>query len=130
MDAASTQEEIDEIVDQPNYQALINSSGWPAHRLISPGSKGTFLNGLVIAEFQKRSHLMRYFANGLCVIGLYDVVCSHPNELRSVFVYKGDKLTPEAFLGIIKSRRPEDEQKAQAYDWFVSYVKERGTQGL
>ena len=130
MDAASTQEELDEIMDEPSYQVIINSSGWPCQRLITPRSKGTFLNGLVVGEFQKRSHLMRHFANGLSVLGLYDTICSHPNELQSVFVHKGGKLTTEAFLGIIKSPKPDDEKKSQAYDWFVAYIKERGSQGL
>ena len=73
---------------------------------------------------------MRHFANGLSVLGLYDAICSHPNELQLVFVHKGGKLTTVAFLGIIKSPKPDDEKKSQAYDWFIAYIKERGSQGL
>ena len=56
---------------------------------------------------------MRHFANGLSVLRLYDTICSHLNELQSVFVHKGGKLTTEAFLGIIKSPIPDDEKKSQ-----------------
>lgn len=42
MDAANTQQEIDEIVDEPAYQAIINSSGWPTQCLISPGVRQLF----------------------------------------------------------------------------------------
>jgi hypothetical protein len=73
---------------------------------------------------------MKRFGDGLQIMSLYDAICSHPEELRSIFVFDGNKLTPERFIDKIKSPKPMEDTKAQVYEWFMDYLRERGTERL
>ena len=60
-------------------------------------------------------------------MSLYDAICTHPEELQSIFAFDCKRLTPESFIDKIKTLKPMDDTKAQAYEWFLAYVRERGT---
>ena len=93
-------------------------------------SKSAFLHGL-IAEFSKRIDTMKHFARGLDVQKVFNVIQQHPAELRHVLVYNKDELlTPDMFIGVIKTRRHGDNIKGRAYDWFIEYIHSKEPQGL
>lgn len=73
---------------------------------------------------------MKRFGDGLQIMGLHDAICSHPVELQSIFVFDGKRLTSECFIDLIKTPKPMDDTKAQVYEWFLDYLRERGTEGL
>ena len=60
IDASTSQQEIDETIDDPQYLSIVNSSGWPASRCITMQSKNSFL----ISKFSKRVNLMKFLPEG------------------------------------------------------------------
>ena len=131
IDASTSQEEINNIVDDPSYLSIVNSSGWPASRCITMQSKSAFLHGLIVSEFSKRIPLIKSFAKDLNVLKVFDAVTRNPDQMRHVFVHNEDEvLTSQKFIGAIKSRRPTDEVKRQVFDWFMEYIQMKGSQGI
>ncbi len=50
MDEASTQEDIDGILDVPEYLEVINGSGWPCTEMILISNKSEIVQGLITEE--------------------------------------------------------------------------------
>ena len=131
IDASTSQSEIDEIIDDPRYLSIVNSSGWPTNRCITMQSRSAFLHGLIVGEFSKRVNLMKYFARGLDTLKVFNAVKRNPVLMRHLFVYNEDGvLTLEKFVQCLRTKRPTDEEKGKVYDWFLEYVHRKGAAGV
>ena len=64
IDGSTSQNEIDDTIDNPRYLALVNSSGWPTNRCITMLSKSAFVHGLTVQEFTKCIPLLKFFSKG------------------------------------------------------------------
>ena len=55
LDGADSQECVDDVIDDPRFMAILNSSGWPMTRCVSLASKAELLQQLIFHEVvQKR----------------------------------------------------------------------------
>ena len=60
LDNATSQDDINDIIDDPRYMAIVNSSGWPTTKSITTASKSEFLQQLTLNEvILKRQHAIK-----------------------------------------------------------------------
>ena len=111
-------------------QSLIHLVGLVVDVLLCEARVRSFMDSSL--QFSKRIDMMKHFAKGLDVLKVFNVIQQHPAELQHVLVYNQDEgLTPDMFVGVIKTRRPGDNVKGCAYDWFIEYIHSKGKpQGL
>ena len=92
--------------------AIINTSGWPPTRAITPGSKAKFLERLINQEvIEKRESQITAFGKGLDQLGLLTLIRKHPETMKPVFVQSTTNvtsITAETFLGLVSSEVPSD----------------------
>ena len=50
LDKATTSDELDQLLNEDKYMAIINSSGWDITRVIDLQSKGDLIQGLILKE--------------------------------------------------------------------------------
>ena len=125
LDNAKTSEEIDNIVDNPIYAGIINSSGWPITRAITPHTKDTFICNLV--EFAKRKSPILALKKGLSLLGVDVVVLQNKELMRPVFIYNEIPLTAITVISMIdlRERGSWTPDCCKAYEFFVQYLQAR-----
>ena len=101
-DDAHSEEELDGILDNPEYMAIINASGWPLTRCIDLASKSSLLQGLIMDELIiKRSNQVAAFRKGLQHFGLLELCKKHPSLSRELFTASSKHLNADAFLALV-----------------------------
>lgn len=126
-----SQEEIDEILDEHRYMAIVNASGWPTTKMLTPSNKAEFLSGLIQQEVvYKRDSAIAAFGRGLELLSLLTLIRQHPEELRDALVYSSKKISSEDLYKLIISKPPLGGQRLQAYRWFMEYIWSRDAIGM
>ena len=117
----STQVELDDLLDEERFSAIVNASGWPTTKRLTIRNKAEFLDGLVNQELLlKRGTQISAFGRGLEFLGVLSAIRSHWEELKPAFVHTETMLTAEVFCCAIKSPPPS----RKTYDWFIQHLKE------
>ncbi len=72
----------------------------------------------------KRESNMKAFFRGLNMLKVGDLLLNKPDIMKSVFVFKSEKLTANAFMKLVLSLRPPacEPKKYQAFEYFRQYV--------
>lgn len=123
----SSQSEIDELLDQDQYLAVVNSSGWPPTKMLTLKNKAEFLDGLVLVS--KREPAIAAFGKGLELLGVLTLLRQHHETMKAALVYSPTKLSAQEFCNLIQSKSPLGHQKLQVYRLFIDYVHDRDTTG-
>ena len=134
LDEASTEEDVDAILDVPEYLEIINGSGWPCTQTISISNKSEIVQGLVTEEvIRKRVKSMDDLRKGLKVVGILPLLELYPDQFKK-FMVDGDKpITVEEFKEELskKCTVPTEYPECQVYQWFMEYIEEgvKSTEG-
>ena len=124
LDHASTVDEINTVIDDPRYAGILNSCGWPTTKCITATSKTEFLQCLVHNEvIHKRLGAIQAFCQGLEHLNVVTLLRQNVDVMKPVFLCQKESLTPEAFLSLISTPKPNNETKGLVYDWFVEYIR-------
>ena len=123
----SSQAEINQLLDEDRYLAIVNSSGWPPTKMLTLTNKAEFLNGLIHQELvSNREAAITSFGRGLELLGMLTMIRQHEGEMKSAFVYSSSRLTADDFCGLVKSKPPiTSTKRRQAYQWFLEYIRNR-----
>ena len=129
MDSADSLDNINEIIDDPRFNGVLNSSGWPMTKCIKLSTKSEFLQCLIFNEVvQKRQLAVQSFCKGLDHLNVHKLLKQHKDVLRPAFLYDHQAtLTSDTFIDLISTPRPSHEISAKIYDWFVEYIRESHT---
>lgn len=130
LDHASTDEEIDVILDKNENMALINASNWFPTQKITMASKASLLQELVYEELiEKRYKQILDLRKGLQMFRLVSLMRKHPDQLKSLLVYDSFLLDADTMLGLFKfGPTHENEQEKTAVLWLKGYIQARGTE--
>ena len=122
---ASTEDEVDDILDNPSYAYILKSCGWCITKPITLSNKMQFLQHLVQDEvIAKRERNMKAFVCGLDCLEFGELVRQHPEMTRSLFVAaQSATISAKVFLSLISSNRPaESKEHARAFDYFKDFI--------
>ena len=127
MDEASTQEDIDAILDVPEYLEVINGSGWPCTQTVAISNKNEIVQGLIAEEvIRKRMKSMDDLRKGLNVTGILALMGSYPAQLKKFFVDGDNTITAEEFKRQFSKEcvMPIEYPACQVYKWYMEYIAE------
>lgn len=127
MDEASTQEDVDAILDVPEYLEVINGSGWPCTQPISISNKSEIVQGLITEEVvRKRVKSMDDLRKGLKIVGILPLLESYPTQLKKFMVDGDQPITVVEFKREFskKCTVPTEYPECQVYQWFMEYIDE------
>lgn len=131
LNETQTQDDIDQLLDQDKYIAIVNSSGWPTTKMLRPTNKAEFLDGLIRQELIiRRGKAIDAFGRGLEMLGLQSLIRRHSEEVKRAFVSHETCLTPDMLLNLIPLKTPQHMLDVQAYRWFLLYIGDRDTTGM
>ena len=125
LDNANSQDEINTIIDDPRYAAILNASGWPITKCITPVTKSEFLQNLLFSEvILKRQRAVQAFCKGLDHLNVHKLVKENMEVMRPVFLFDSQQvLTPDTFIRSISTPKPRDRRLREVYSWFFEYVE-------
>lgn len=108
--------------------AVINSTGWPITKRLTPVNKAEFLDGLIKEEILlKRQTMISAFGRGMQQLGVLSLIRNHFDELKDTFVFNASQqLTPSKFIGLIESKVPDKSCERRVYKWFLQYIHMKG----
>ena len=126
LDTATSQDDINDIIDDPRYMAIVNSSGWPTTKCITTISKSEFLQQLVLNEvIMKRQHAIKALCRGLDRLNVAKLIQDNSELMQPVFLCDANRpLTAEALVRLISTPKPADERLKEVYGWFIQYLTE------
>lgn len=131
LNQASSQDDIQKLLDEDKYMAVVNNAGWPPEKHVTLANRIELMNGIIEQELvHKRERVIAAFGRGLEVLGLRTLMCQHPQEFRCVFVYQNQPLTAKTFTGLIVSKPPLGKRKLRVYQWFMQYIQDRESTGM
>lgn len=125
MDAATTDEEIDSLLDLPSNTFIINASGWSITENVTIEKKYKLIQHLLIEEvITKRRKNLQAFCLGMECLGVDFLVRSHPELMKEIFVHSNEApLTTERILSLISSTRPSSPPShIRAYDFLMEFI--------
>ena len=129
MTDASTEDEIDSIIDKPVNSCILNGCGWCITTGIVPSNKLYFLQHLLLDEvISKREKNLKAFLRGLDVLGIGEIVKRHPAMAKKMFVMEDIPMTPDAFMKVVASLQPKKAEEIVAYGFFKDFVSSLGGQ--
>ena len=136
IDQATTEEALDQILQDPAKMAIVNSSRWPVTKSINLCTKSELVQAIMEEELlSKRGDNIRAFQKGLSVMGFMTLCLNNPDVTKSLFVYEDRPLTASVFLQppvMSKLITKPDQSKVNqvnAFNWFVKYINERSSNG-
>lgn len=126
MDAASSTEELNVVVDNPCYLSIINSCGWPITKPITLTSKIEFIHRLVYHEvIGKRLSAISSFKKGLAILNLEKLLRENYEEMKPFFVYcTTSTLTADCIIRLIEWGEV-NESSRQSKNFFIQYLEEK-----
>jgi hypothetical protein len=87
LNESTTREAINKLLDQDKYIGILNSSGWPTTRILSPENKAEFMQELIVQELiTKRAKVINAFCRGLEILGVLTLIRKHPC-MKGAFVF-------------------------------------------
>lgn len=123
MNEADTTEQIDQLLDQGHYMALVNACGWPSTQVISITNKNDLLQQLLLNEvIRSRAKQMQSFRKGLKVLGFQQLMMEYPKEFEELIVHHPSLLSVETLQGLIVAEHPDVPDQRRAYDYFMEYL--------
>ena len=125
LDNADSQESIDDIIDDPRFMAILNSSGWPVTRCVSLTSKAELLQQLIFSEVVlKRQQAIHHLCTGLGHLNIMKLMRENEDLMKPVFLFDTDQqLTPDVLCNSIATPKPSDENLKRVYEWFLEYIR-------
>ena len=119
-------DKINEVLDDPRFTGIVNSSSWPVTKCINTATKNEFLQFLIFGEvIQKRQHAIQAFCRGLDFLSVHTLLKENPELMKQAFLDVHSKdITPDTFIGLISTPRPMDENRGIIYDWFMEYLQD------
>lgn len=127
MDEASTQEDIDAILDVPEYLEVINGSGWLCIQTVAISNINEIVQGLIAEEvIRKRMKSMDDLRKGLSIVGILPLMGSYPAQLKKFFVDGDNAITAEEFKRQFSKEcvMPTEYPACQVYEWYMEYITE------
>ena len=125
IDAATTNVELDNIVDEPKFLSLINASGWNTTIPINSATKNEFLQKLIHEEvLLKRLPAMDAFSKGLETLGVITLLRKH-SQLKELFLHVHKELTADMFASLTETPVPTEVEHTKIYKWFLEFIKAR-----
>ena len=117
---------INEVLDDPRFAGIINSSNWPTTKCIDTATKNEFLQCLLFGEvIQKRQRAIQAFCRGLDFLSVHNLLKENPELMKQAFLDIHSKdITPDTFISLISTPRPMDENRGIIYDWFMEYLQD------
>lgn len=126
LDAASSNEDIDSLLNDQEYMTLVNTSRWSITDSINIQSKNILIQGLIIDEvLGKRSCQIESLRKGLGTLGVLSLCQRYPQQSQCLFVYSETKVQFSTFEKLIVAPVDQDERKAEVFEWFLMYLKTR-----
>ena len=123
IDKASTEDDLDSVIDEPNSMSIINNSAWGITEPVTVLNKTRLLQQLILEEvIIKREHNMRAFLKGLVYLGVNELLTKHPELMRDFFCDNNQELSAEKFFQLIKDPILNDDRAKVAYDFFKEFV--------
>ena len=124
LDNANSQDDINDIIDDPRYMAIVNSSGWPNTKSITTVSKSEFLQQLILNEvILKRQHAIKALCRGLDCLNITKLLQENSDLMKPVFLYDANRpLTPEILVRLVSTPKPAEERLGKVYDCFFQYL--------
>ena len=126
LDNSISQDDINDVIDDPRYMAIVNSSGWPTTKCITTISKSEFLQQLILNEVVlKRQHAIQALCRGLDHLNVAKLLQKNCDLMQPVFLCDANRpLTAEMLIRLISTPKPEEERFGEVYDWFLQYLTE------
>ena len=123
LDKADAESEIDTLLENPAYIAILNNSRWSIIDAVDMSNKDA-LSQLLIAEevIVRREANLKAFCRGLNVVGFADLIEKWPNLMRPLLVTEDFEITSTIFKGLIKSQKPSSPAESRAYDMFMNFI--------
>lgn len=120
---ATTEDEIDAILDKPSCMMILNHSSWSILEAITKANKDVMLQQLILEEvIIRREANLKAFRRGMRVLEITDKLQEYSHLLRPLFVAEEHAITASQFKGWIESERPSDPEQGHAYDMFMEFV--------
>ena len=129
MDAATTDEEIDSLLDLPTNTFIINASGWSITESVTIEKKYKLIQHLLIDEvITKRRKNLQAFCLGMECLGVDFLLRSHPDLMMEIFVHSDEApLSKERILSLFSSTRPLfPPSHTRAYDFLMESISQLG----
>ena len=115
--------EVNKLLDEKHYLALVNASGWPTSRVVDLNSRNDLLQQLLVNEvITNRVKQMQLFRQGLQILGFHQLVLLYPKKYEELFLYQQSPFTGKKFLELVTSPEPEQQSQKTAYQYFVEYT--------
>lgn len=124
MNDASTEDEIDVLLDVPAHSYILNNCGWKITEPITPVNKLHFLQHLIYNEIiTQREANLKSFYSGLNSLGVGDIVKAYSSLTKSIFVTESAcPITVREFVSLISSKRPTIPLHMKVYDYFIQFL--------
>lgn len=123
---ATSDDELDQLLDDPAYSTLLNHSSWSLTDPVNRSNKHALLQQLILEEVIIRREVnLKAFRRGLQVLGLCDLLEHHPQSLQPLFVAGAQVkiLTAQRVRDALSSTCPtHDSDKAAAYNHFMALL--------
>ena len=115
-----------DIIEKPDSACIVDSSGWPAERLITIENKYEFIQLLLCEELlTKRMDGLRNLREGLNYFGLVDLFKAAPNFGEVLFLSQGNAdLSAKHFLKCFELQDPTKPEELKAYNHVIAFVNE------
>ncbi len=103
---------------------ILNASGWPVTKCITPISKTEFLQKLILSEVVlKRQVAIQALCRGLDQLSLMNLLKEHKELMKPVFVFDPERvLTADVLVRSISTPKPSSERFREVYEWFIEYI--------
>ena len=125
LDDATSDEDIDLLLNEPKYMALVDSSRWSATTAINVSMKSSLIQGLIVEEvIGKRRGQMENLRKGLAKFGSMLSICQrYPQKCKTLFVYSEREVLYTDFLKLMAPIH--DDRHSEVLQWFRDYLKAR-----
>ena len=123
--------EIDCLLDEPSYLAVVNTSGWPSTLRLTTSNRAEFINGIVMQEVvQKREGAMKSVCAGMEELGMVTLMRCHPTVMKKIFVHTSHQFDSKCLkaLIVVDQENLKDEEHT-TLQWFWKYIESRDNPG-
>ena len=106
------------VIDNPRYAAILNASGWPITKSVTPVSKSEFLQSLLFSEvILKCQRAVQAFCKGLDHLNVFKLLKDNVEVMRPVFLFDSQQaLSAETLIRSISSPKPKEKVLGEMYE--------------
>lgn len=119
-------EKVNDLLDDPRFSGIINSSRWPTTKCINTATKNEFLQCIIFSEvIDKRRPAIQAFCRGLDLLSVHKLLQENSDLMKQAFLDVYSKaITPDNFISLISTPRPSGEHWGNVYDWCLEYLQD------